>query len=193
MDSFNSLVEEYKSRNGVANIFGVILFTNLNPNIKKVLRDEDYWQSYEEITGDRFCVFSVKPIKGEYAVSSPPEGLSAFMIPIWKEPSENKKLLKLFELEDTKNLPMLLLFTHVQGEYLKIELKLDDSTQDSAQNSIKEQLEFCVNVLSLIRKENLKNSSGLYDAIKLYNNDRLVWKILNSGVNCFSKLKSLVS
>jgi len=42
MDVFSSLVEEQKSKNEVVQLFGVILYTDKHPNIKKVLRDEDY-------------------------------------------------------------------------------------------------------------------------------------------------------
>ena len=32
-----------KSRYGTANLFGIIAYTDANPNIKKVLRDTDFW------------------------------------------------------------------------------------------------------------------------------------------------------
>ncbi|GLP99971.1 hypothetical protein GCM10007891_18250 [Methylophaga thalassica] len=193
MDSFRTIVEEYKGKEGVAQLFGVLLYTDQHPNIKKVLRDEDYWLSFNELTGDRFCVFSVKPAKGKYEDSTSPRGgFFGMMVRIWKEPAENKKLIELFELEDTKNIPMLLLFTEIKGEFLKIELRLDDSSQDTAYSSIKEQLEFSCNALSQIKEENLKNTSGLYSALSLHQNDRLKWKLLTKSVDLYSYIKGLL-
>ncbi len=194
LDSFRTIIEEYKGKEGVAQLFGVLLYTDQHPNIKKVLRDEDYWLSFNELTGDRFCVFSVKPAKGKY--ESPtfpiPSDIFGMMVQIWKEPAENKKLIELFELEDTKNIPMLLLFTEIEGDFLKIELRLDDSSQDTARSSIKEQLEFSCNALSQIKDENLKKPSGLYAALSLQQNDRLKWKLLTKSVALYSYIKGLL-
>lgn len=159
--TIDTLVEEYKSQKGVANLFGVLLYTDEHPNIKKVLRDDDYWLSFHKLTGDRFCVFSVKPKKGVYveprARTGASFGVMGMMVRIWDEPDDNLELLELFELEDTKKLPMLLLFTQLGEQYLKIELPLDDTTQDTAYSSIREQLEFSCNALKQIKDEYLKN------------------------------------
>lgn len=192
MDSFRTLVEEYKGKEGVAQLFGVLLYTDQHPNIKKVLRDDDYWLSFNELTGERFCVFSVKPAKGKYETPTFPKGFIGMMVQIWKEPAENKKLIELFEIEDTKDIPMLLLFTEIKGEFLKIELKLDDSSRDAAYSSIKEQLEFSCNGLSRIKEENLNNPSGLYAALSLHQDERVKWKMLTKGVDLYSYIKSLL-
>jgi hypothetical protein len=192
LDSFRTLIEEYKGKEGVAQLFGVLLYTDQHPNIKKVLRDDDYWLSFNELTGDRFCVFSVKPAKGKYEFPTFPPGTIGMMVQMWKEPAENKKLIELFEIEDTKNIPMLLLFTEIKGEFLKIELKLDNSSQDTAYSSIKEQLEFSCNALSLIKEENLKNPSGLYSALSLHQDDRLKWKLLTKSVDLYAYIKRLL-
>ena len=192
MDSFRTLVEEYKGKEGVAQLFGVLLYTDEHPHLKKALRDDDYWKSLDEITGDRFCVFSVKPAKGKYELPSFPSGSFGLMVEIWQEPAENKKLIELFELEDTKNIPMLLLFTEFDGKFLKIELKLDDTGKDSAYSSIREQLEFSCSALSKIKDENLKNPSGLYAALSLHNDNRNCWKLLKKGVDLYAYIKKFL-
>ena len=192
MDSLSTIVENFRASDGVAHIFGVMLYTDEHPNIKKVLRDDDYWQSFHELTGDRFCVFSVKPKKGVYEMPSPPPGMCAMMMPIWHEPSDNKKLLEVFELEDTKSLPMLILFTIHEGEYLKIELKLDDSSVESAYKSIKEQLEFSCNAINQIKVENLNNPQGLYAALSMHNDHKNKWSFIKKGIDIYAYIKNLL-
>lgn len=196
MDSFNSLVEEYRSRDGVADFFGVILYTDEHPNIKKILRDDDYWLSLHELTGDRFCVFSVRPRRGLYEWPSfpkgTPKGTMGMMVNIWKEPAENKKLIEAFELKDTAKLPILLLFTQVDNKYLKIELKLDDSTQESALKSLREQLRFSCDSLAQIREENLKNPEGLFAAMSMHKNQREQWNFLKKGVDIYAYIRALL-
>ncbi len=192
MDPFESIVEEYKAKDGVAHMFGIILYTDEHPNIKKVLRDDDYWLSFHELTGDRFCVFSIKPEKGAYEMPSPPPGVMAMMVPIWHEPSENKKLLDLFNIENTKHLPVLLLFTKFKDEYLKIELKLNDTSIDTAYNSTKEQLQFSCDAINQIKSENLDNPEGLFAALSLHNDHRNSWQVVKKGVDIYAYIKQLL-
>ncbi|MVF14932.1 hypothetical protein FT643_22620 [Ketobacter sp. MCCC 1A13808] len=192
MDSFSSLVEEHRAKDGVADLFGVILFTDEHPNIKKVLRDDDYWLSLHELTGDRFCVFSVKPEKGSYEFPSFPKGTIGMMVQIWKEPSKNRKLIETFELKDTSNLPLLLLFTEVGGKHLKIELKLNDSSQDNAFNSLRDQLQFSRDSLAKVKEENVKNSEGLFAAVSMHNDHRNQWALLKKGVDIYAYIRALL-
>lgn len=92
-----------------SNYSDVILYTDKHPNIKKILRDDDYWLAPHEITGENFAVFSVRPEKGRYESSKSSPGVMSMMFRIWKEPRENQKLIDLFEIENTSILPLLLL------------------------------------------------------------------------------------
>ena len=192
MISFNAQVEEYKSKEGVAHLFGVLLFTDEHPNIKKVLRDDDYWLSFHELTGDRFCVFSAKPEKGCYGFPSLPPGILGMMVPIWKEPSMNKNLLKVFDMENTKSLPMLLLFTQVNGEYLKIELSLDDKSIESSYTSIREQLESACQAIAKINKENIDSPEGLFAALSLHQDQRVFWQRVKNSIDIYGYIKRLI-
>lgn len=192
MSPLTTFVEEYKSIDGVAHIFGVMLFTDQHPNTKKVLRDEDYWLSFHELTGDRFCVFSVKPRKGRHDFPRMPKGYMGMMVPIWKEPRENKQLLETFEIESTEDLPLLLLFSEVDDSFVKIELEIDDTSVETAYSSIKEQMEFVCDALAQIKEENLSNPEGLYAALSLHNDTRKKWQLVKSGLNIYSLIKGLL-
>ena len=72
MGWLSRLVEEYRNTDGLADIFGLILYTDENANLKKVLRDKDYWDSFDETSGKKWAVFSVRPIKGSVELPNPP-------------------------------------------------------------------------------------------------------------------------
>lgn len=193
MNPLNTLIEEYRNVDGVADIFGVILYTDEHPNIKKVLRDEDYWLSFHELTGKRFCVFSVKPKMGKFQIPSVTKGAIGFLVKIWNEPRDNEQLLDLFEIKSTEKLPLLLLFSEVDGQYYKIELNLDDSSVDTAYSSIQEQMKFVVEALSQVKEENLKNPEGLYAALSHHYDNRNSFRRIKDGLGLYNYLKSLLS
>lgn len=91
-------------------LFGLILFTEEHPHVIKMLRDTDYYDALDKITGDQIAVFTTMLFRGEYTYPSPPPGTFAMMRPIWKEPQENKKILSWFDIEDTRALPLFVLF-----------------------------------------------------------------------------------
>jgi len=193
MDVFSSLVEEQKAKSDVVQLFGVILYTDENPHIKKALRDDDYWLALDGVTGKNFAVFSVRPEKGRYEFPRFPPGFTGMMVKLWKEPADNKKLIDFFGLESTERLPLLLLFTEVNGEYLSIQFRIDDSNEVNAYQSTRSHLEFACGVISKIRKENYSDGAGLFAALSLQNDQRTFWKSIKNGVKIFSYLKGLVS
>lgn len=192
MDAFASLVEEHKSKSEVIQLFGVILYTDQNPNIKKMLRDDDYWLALHEITGENFAVFSVRPEKGRYDFPEFPPGFIGMMVKIWKEPKDNQRLIELFEIKSTENLPLLLLFTEINGEYLTVQFKISDSSKVDAYNSTKDHLEFACNVISNIKKENYRNPEGIFAALSLQNDNRNTWRFIKSGINIYAYIKGLL-
>jgi hypothetical protein len=191
MSRFKTLVHEYKSSHDVAEMFGVFLYMDEHPNIIKVLRDADCWRAFNKITGKDFAVFSIRPAQGEHSSPKFPGGSMSMMVPIWVEPEENREIIELFELESTQNLPMVLLFTEVNGAYLSIQLPIKDSTFDMAYNSVREQLEFSVGAISGVKRENLNSPEGLYAALSLRQDDRLKWKFFRQGVGLYKFLKDL--
>lgn len=192
MEEFDSLVSELENDHSVASIFGVLIYTDSHPNIKKVMRDEDYWLAFDDITGKKFSVLSVKPIVGKYNHSSPPPGVLCQLIKIWQEPKDNLRLIEAFEIKSTEKLPMLLIFTRVGKDVLKIELALKEDSISSAYNSIRENLEFCTGVISGIADENLNYPEGLYASFALQNDHRIIANKINNCLNLYQFIKSLL-
>ncbi|MHA2757961.1 hypothetical protein [Aeromonas dhakensis] len=191
MEDFENLVSELENDHSVARIFGVMLYTNSHPNIKKVMRDEDYWLAFDDITGTKFSVLSVKPTAGKYSYPSPPPGVLCQLIEIWKEPNDNLRLIEAFEIENTEKLPMLLIFTRIGKEVLKVEIELNDDSMSSAYNSIKEKLVFCANVISGIDDENLNNPEGLYASFSLQNDHRVRVNKIKNCLNLYQFIKNI--
>lgn len=54
-----------KSKRGTANLFGIIAYTDANPNIKKVLRDSDYWDSFNHLSNG-WIIYAIRPEYGQH-------------------------------------------------------------------------------------------------------------------------------
>ncbi len=125
--------EQYES----ANIFGFIAFTKSDANVVKVMRDEDYWDSFDE-DSKGWLIFSVKPLeKGSVRLPNYPEGTMGMMVPIWDEPNANKEYIKLFGLKDTQKLPLFIVFAVIDNEIQKFTFQIKDESVDEANNSIR--------------------------------------------------------
>ncbi|MDC9750952.1 hypothetical protein [Proteus mirabilis] len=156
------------------------------------MRDDDYWLALHELTGDNFAVFSVRPEKGRYEAPESKPGVLSMMVQIWKEPRENQKLIDLFEIKSTEQLPLLLLFTEIDGKYLSIQFKINDTSETDAYNSIKEHLEFACEVIARIKKENYNNPEGIFASLSLQNDHKRAWKLIKSGINLYAYIKKLL-
>ena len=189
MNWLDKLVKHYRTKETVTDIFGIILYTDAHANIKKVISDDDYWRSFHEISGENWVVFSIRPIKGHYETPKFGPGTMGMMYMIWKEPNENKPLLRELEIEDTSKLPQLLVFTHdEQGNILKSSLKLQDSSIDEAYRSIKESIQVVTNAVNAILLENKENPEGVYQAVRMAVDSKHTWESIKKGVNFFAWL-----
>lgn len=108
LELIKSLVDD----NNLSRIYGFILYTRDNPYVVKVLRDEDFWNALDCISGPNWPIFAVKPLeKGYYKTqgSSIP-GAMGFMMPTWEEPRTNTQILADFGLSNSKDLPCFVAF-----------------------------------------------------------------------------------
>ena len=188
----SSLVEERRSQKGLVDVFGLILFTDEHPNIKKVLRDDDYWSSLHEISGKKWAIFSIKPKKGSIGFPEIRPGQMGLMVPVWKEPKENKELLSEFGIQSTEQLPLFVAFTHIDGKIVKSELQLSDSSIDDAYCSIKKSVAIITEAINNILPENEKNPAGTHAAVALAIDDFKKWSSLRKGVDFYVWIKGLM-
>lgn len=118
--------------------FGFIMYTEENPNIIKLLKDDDYWNALDSVSGEKFYVFAVKPKKGSREFPTMSDGMIGMMVQIWKEPKDNVKLLEIFEIESTEKLPLFFIFTKVGPYLLKYSVKINEKNVDEALSQLKE-------------------------------------------------------
>ena len=54
---FNEICLELEKKNNILT-FGFIIFDESNPEIRKILRDNDYWDALDKASGDRMMIFA---------------------------------------------------------------------------------------------------------------------------------------
>lgn len=71
-----SLVKDIvRGDESLSRIYGFILYTDKDPFVAKVLRDEDFWQALNSISGPSWPIFAVRPlIKGSFRIPESREG-----------------------------------------------------------------------------------------------------------------------
>ena|GEM_PF-1988772 len=106
----NELNDRLRETHELFPLFGIILFTSAHPYVIKMLKDEDYLAALNDITGNHIAVFTTALFQGRYTTPPSKPGQLSMMCMIWQEPNENKNLLSWFDLKDSNNLPLLVLF-----------------------------------------------------------------------------------
>ncbi|MDE6649718.1 MAG: hypothetical protein K2K45_07295 [Muribaculaceae bacterium] len=116
------------------------MYTRSHAYIAKVLRDTDFWNELDEISGPRWPIFAVQPLaQGQYRYPAYPPGVLGMMVPTWEEPNENRKYLDVFSLEESSDLPCFIVFIWNDDDELEqITFKLSNSNLEEAFDSIRE-------------------------------------------------------
>ena len=193
MNWARAFYEAYRSKEGVVDICGVIIYTDAHANVKKVLMDEVYWKALDEISGPRWAVLAVKPVPGKYEYPQMPEGNLGFMVPIWKEPRENRSLLEEFCIKSTEQLPLFICFSHDgAGQILMNSLKLDDSSIDASYASMKNHIKMTTEAIENIAEENKKDAAGVYGAVSAQIDNFKGWERIKAGVKFIDWIKKLI-
>ena len=60
LETIKNLVKGDKT---LSRIYGFILYTDKDPYVAKVLRDEDFWNALDSISGANWPIFSVRPLR----------------------------------------------------------------------------------------------------------------------------------
>jgi len=166
MDNWaTQLAEAWKEKKDVINIFGVIVYTDAHPHIKKVLVDDDYWKALDELSGPSWPIFTIRPAKGTYGLPQFPRGTIGMMVPVYKEPVENKQLVEAFGIRSTDK-PIFVLFCQEDdGTILSHRLPLKDNSIEDAYASLKEAASLGKKAVDGLKTQNRNNAIGAYNAI----------------------------
>lgn len=184
----------WKRRADVANVFGVILYTDAHANIKKVLQDPEYWRALDEKSGSLWPIFSIRPTPGRTEHPRFPRAVVGMMVPVWKEPQANRELLSDFGLDSTEHIPALVVFCLTEDEQvLSRVLRLSDASIDAAYNSLMEAVGLATRAVEAIALENRKDDIGAFGAINLAVQHREDWKKLKSGLGLFNTIRGILA
>lgn len=186
------LAEHWKKCDDIVHAFGLVLYTDSHPHIKKVIADNDYWAALDEISGPKWPVFSIKPCQGTVGFPDLPPGYMGMMVPVWKEPWENKKILETFGLQSTEGLPKLIVFClGPNNQVLHHQISLKHGTVEEAYTSLKGAIEAATTAINDILPENSKNAEGIYAALDLAIASHKQWQLAKRGWEIFKFLKDL--
>ena len=124
----------------LSRIYGFILYTEKDPYVAKVLRDEDFWNALDSLSGANWPIFAVRPLqRGQYKMPSTSRNVISYMMPTWDEPRTNMPILHDFGMKDSENLPLFMAFMwDDQDELNQIAISITGSDVDSVYHSIEE-------------------------------------------------------
>ena len=195
MSWLDKLVVQYRADQALADLFGIILYSDAQANVKKVLRDEDYWEALDEVSGPHLAVFAVRT----KAPKAP--GNLDFVVPVWKEPRENLALLEDLQLPSTEKLPVIVWLTHDRGDLLRCVVPLDDRTEEAAYASIKKALTIAGEAMENVAQAtsaktgkkggNLRDPLGVFAAMSFAVDNQRDVKRLKKALKIWEFLKEL--
>lgn len=194
---FMQICEEHRSH-GRALVFAFVLYDLENAHIAKVLKDEDYWQSLDTISGNFLTVFSIhrKPIKrGRNLLNNDNVLYHMTTVRDYHNPSEtsNSLIQKYFGAIGIKY-PAVLFF-QVRGEevldYTLIEL--DEENIEPAFHELKKYIKTAVDTLKMITEENRGNSKEIFDLVKDAVRAERTIKVTSRRVRKVTSIGELVS
>ena len=120
---------------GTANLFGIIAYTDANPNIKRLLRDADEWNNIDYISCG-WIIYAIQPEYGQRVAFSKddesgrrPYGNFEF----------NYDFLQDFGIDSSEWFPMLIVCALAKDDKIEsIRIPIDDSSKEAAAASIQE-------------------------------------------------------
>lgn len=97
-------------------IFGLILFTEAHAHVVKLLKDSDYFNAIDEISGELLPVYATCLFKGAWEEGSESRPARARLIRVWTEPERNRRLYPYFGIADGRALPALVVCASYAGQ-----------------------------------------------------------------------------
>ena len=147
--------ELVKGDTNISRIYGFILYSEKDPYVAKVLRDEDFWKSLDAISGANWPIFAARPLqKGFFTTKGfTPNGIG-MLIQTWDEPIVNNTVLDYFGLQDSQDLPLFVAFMWDDNDNLnQVSIHINGNSVDSAYSSLKEIVTVISNVEAAILPE----------------------------------------
>jgi hypothetical protein len=162
-------------------IFAFLVYDFSNPGVIKVLRDADYWEALDQISGKSITVFSLHSPEVE---NRPPDG--------WERAMNGKirRFLKdQFEVDETTREPGIIFFQVVGERVIDSYLvQLREQKQEDAFNEVREIIQLAADSLADVSEEYRGNAQEQFYLVQ----ERLAQRRLVKRVTRGSKLASSV-
>lgn len=137
-------------------IYGFILYTSSHPFVVKTLKDQEFWNALDEISGPNWPIFSVKPKYRKYTSyrRHNPIGTLEMMVPTSVYPSNNKEFLNFFGITDIDMLPCFVAFVWDDDDKLRtIACKIASKPVKAVYDSLEEIVKIISKVEAQIPEE----------------------------------------
>lgn len=180
-----SVIRDYSDMS-VSNICGFILYGREHPNVKKVLKDKDYWDAFDAISGPNWPIFAPEPLDPKVLVSKSKSSKngSSFMLAAHVDTDKTKAILDLFGLTDSEELPCFVLFAwNEKGDLLSDAYRIPDSTVDEVYNSLREVISEVAKAERLILPNYKRTNSVYRETLKQVKHLRFMhkWRTIKGG------------
>ena len=160
---------ENHRKDGRAVAFAFIVFNFSNPAISKVLKDIDYWNALNEISGKYLTVFYLNYIEDKYENNT--QGHIGLMNAIDIKGSfghmQKESVSRILNLAKNPNTPFVFFF-QTEGKIISdsfvVSLK-SDKVEDSFLE-LNQHIKNAVDSLKFVASENYQNSSEIFNLIK---------------------------
>lgn len=147
--------------------FGIIVYDETSPELRKLLRDKDYWEALDKASGDRMVIFSLMDsIEREVDTSI---GLMIAGRPSHRDKSKSySRLVKsLFESDSLPVYPSVIFFQVFDNEiydYRLVPLKRKDVWESA--KAVQELFDAIRKVLDEVLPENYGNRREIFGLVK---------------------------
>ena len=189
------LIKDLVKDNNLSRIFGFILYTDADAFVANALTNEGYWKSLDYISGDRWPIFAVRPLrKGNDVIYGGAPNGTGFLVTKWNEPIENLDVLTAFDIDNTKDLPCFVAFMWDDNDKIQsISIKIEGRTEPEVYERIKEIVTAIANAEKAVEPQYKRN-------VELFRNVeaelkglkfRYKWKVVNKALKFIKELIEL--
>lgn len=172
-------IGNFQKKAGVASAFGVVLYTDEHPMIRKVVEDDQLCEALNSLSGSRWVLFAARAKRRTQTYPKMKPGQIGMLYLMWQEPKENEKLLEALGMHSTENLPCLLvLFPDDDGQVYVHNIQLNGASRDSAYESLSRSVKAVTEAIEEVLPENIKNAEGVHAAVGLRLQTERQWTVV---------------
>lgn len=145
-------------------VAGIILYSKRNPYLVKALRDNDFWNSLDDISSNIWTIYAVKPKDIDESSSKNKSNKLSRMIEYGCASfSEKYPVLKDFGIDDSSDLPQFAVFLwDKEDNYHQVNIKINGKDE----SSIRESLEKIVETITSAIKKDSDNELTVFKNVK---------------------------